>query len=122
MKIVVNFILSLILTSMILSCSSTGAVEKPDNLIKESVMERVLYDIMVLDAMSTFKPKNPDFEVVYGKSYIYKKYGIDSLQLVESDNYYAKFPRIYSRLYSNILKRMDKVKDSLTELGKLQKK
>ena len=46
---------------MILSCSSTGAVEKPDNLIKESVMERVLYDIIVLEAMSTFKPKNPDF-------------------------------------------------------------
>ena len=122
MKTVVNFILSLILTSIILSCSSTGAVEKPDNLINESVMERVLYDIMVLDAMSAFKPKNTDFEAVFGKPYIFNKYGIDSLQLVESDNYYAKFPRIYSRLYSNILKRMDKVKDSLTELGKLQKK
>ena len=122
MKTVVNFILSLILTSMILSCSSTGDIEKPDNLIKESVMKRVLYDIMVLDAMRTFKPKNPDFEAVYSKPYIYKKYGIDSLQLVESDNYYAKFPRIYYRLYSNILKRMDKVKDSLTELDKLQRK
>ena len=107
---------------MILSCSSTGDIEKPDNLIKESVMKRVLYDIMVLDAMRTFKPKNPDFEAVYSKPYIYKKYGIDSLQLVESDNYYAKFQRIYYRLYSNILKRMDKVKDSLTELDKLQRK
>lgn len=107
---------------MILSCSSTGAVEKPDNLIKESVMERVLYDIIVLEAMSAFKPKNPDFESVYGKPYIYKKYGIDSLQLVQSDNYYAKFPRIYTRMYSNIQKRMGKVKDSLTELDKLQRK
>ena len=107
---------------MILSCSSTGAVEKPDNLIKESVMERVLYDIIVLEAMSTCKPKNPDFESVYGKPYIYKKYGIDSLQLLQSDNYYAKFPRIYTRMYFNIQKRMGKVKDSLTELDKLQRK
>lgn len=122
MRTVARNFLSLILISMILSCSSTGAVEKPDNLIKESVMERVLYDIIVLEAMSTFKPKNPDFESVYGKPYIYKKYGIDSLQLVQSDNYYAKFPRIYTRMYSNIQKRMGKVKDSLTEMDKLQRK
>jgi hypothetical protein len=122
MRTVARNFLSLILISMILSCSSTGAVEKPDNLIKESVLERVLYDIIVLEAMSTFKPKNQDFESVYGKPYIYKKYGIDSLQLVESDNYYAKFPRIYTRIYSNIQKRMGKVKDSLTELDKLQRK
>jgi len=44
------------------------------------------------------------------------------LQLVQSDNYYAKFPRIYTRMYSNIQKRMGKVKDSLTELDKLQRK
>jgi hypothetical protein len=122
MRTVARNFLSLILISMTLSCSSTGAVEKPDNLIKELVMERVLYDIIVLEAMSTFKPKNPDFESVYGKPYIYKKYGIDSLQLVQSDNYYAKFPRIYTRMYSNIQKRMGKVKDSLTELDKLQRK
>ena len=85
-------------------------------------MERVLYDIIVLEAMNTFKPKNPDFKSVYGKPYIYKKYGIDSLQLVQSDNYYAKFPRIYTWMYSNIQKRMGKVKDSLTELDKLQRK
>lgn len=122
MRTVARNFLNSILISMILSCSSTGAVEKPDNLIKESVMELVLYDIIVLEAMNTFKPKNPDFESVYGKPYIYKKYGIDSLQLVQSDSYYAKFPRIYTRMYSNIQKRMGKVKDSLTEMDKLQKK
>lgn len=121
MKTSVYNILCLVATSFVLSCSTTGAVEKPDNLIKESLMERVLYDVMVLEAMNSFTPKNPNFEAVYGNPYLYKKYGIDSLQLVQSDQYYAKFPRIYSRMYSNVIKRMEKVKDSLTELGKLQK-
>jgi len=117
-----EFKLLLLLTcSLFYNCSISGSVEKPDNLIEESVMENVLYDITVLEAMSTFRPKNPDFEKVYGRTYIYMKYGIDSLQLLESDRYYAKHPRVYHRMYSKILKRMNKTKDSLDVLGKLEK-
>ena len=67
------------------SCSDTGVVEKPENLIEEERMEQILYDLLMLDAMNTFNPKHPDFEAVYGTPYLYKKYGIDSLQLAESD-------------------------------------
>ena len=66
--------------------------------------------------------RNPEFEEIYGKPYIYIKYGIDSLQLAESDHYYAKFPRIYHKIYSNVLTRINKMKDSLDLLGKEQKK
>jgi hypothetical protein len=102
------------------SCSDTGVVEKPENLIEEERMEQIIYDLLMLDAMNTFNPKNPDFEAVYGTPYLYKKYGIDSLQLADSDAYYAKFPRIYYRMYATVMKKMQRVKDSLGELDKKQ--
>lgn len=102
-------------------CSSTGAVEKPDNLIKESVMEKILYDATLMKTMMSYKPKNPDFEDVLGKSYLYIKYEIDSLQLIESELYYAKFPRTYYRMYSNVLDRLNKTQDSITNDTKSDK-
>jgi|SRR5210317_2149998 len=102
-------------------CSSTGAVEKPDNLIKESVMEKILYDATLMKTMMSYKPKNPDFEDVLGKSYLYIKYEIDSLQLIESERYYAKFPRTYYRMYSNVLDRLNKTQDSITNDTKSDK-
>ena len=102
-------------------CSSTGAVEKPDNLIKESVMEKILYDATLMKTMMSYKPKNPDFENVLGKSYLYIKYEIDSLQLIESERYYAKFPRTYYRMYSNVLDRLNKTQDSMTNDTKSDK-
>ncbi|MDA9844127.1 DUF4296 domain-containing protein [Flavobacteriaceae bacterium] len=102
-------------------CSSTGAVEKPDNLIKESVMEKILYDATLMKTMMSYKPKNPDFENVLGKSYLYIKYEIDSLQLIESERYYAKFPRTYYRMYSNVLDRLNKTQDSITNDTKSDK-
>ena len=102
-------------------CSSTGAEEKPDNLIKESVMEKILYDATLMKTMMSYKPKNPDFENVLGKSYLYIKYEIDSLQLIESERYYAKFPRTYYRMYSNVLDRLNKTQDSITNDTKSDK-
>lgn len=116
-----TFLFVLILVSIFDSCSFTGSVEKPDNLISESLMVNVLYEISILDAMSTFKPRNKDFEQIYGKPYIFLKYGVDSLQLAKSDQYYAKFPRLYHRIYSRVLEKMKKTKDSFDLLGKNQK-
>ena len=115
------FFLMLIVVCLFQFCSSTGSVEKPKNLIDENLMEKVLYEITIMDAMRTFSPKNQVFQKIYGKTFIYLKYGVDSLQLAESNNYYAKFPRVYSRMYSNILVRMKRTKDSLDLMGKTTK-
>ena len=116
-----KFLFVFISVSFFYSCSCTGSVEKPDNLISESLMINILYEISILDAMSTFKPKNKDFEEIYGKPYIFIKYGVDSLQLAKSDEYYAKFPRVYHRIYSSVLEKLKKTKDSFDLLGKIEK-
>ena len=112
---------SLLLVFILANCSTTVSIEKPENLIDESLMVDLLYEISILDAMSTFKPINRNFEKVYGKSYVYRKFGVDSLQLNQSDNYYANFPRVYHRIYSRVLLKMNRIKDSLDLLEKNQK-
>ena len=104
------------------ACGNLGTVEKPENLIDQKTMENILYDVAVMDAMSTFSKLNPDFEEILGAPYLYKKYKIDSLQLVQSEEYYTKNPRIYHRIYSRVLIRMEKDKDSINDVINERKK
>ena len=48
------------------ACGNLGTVEKPENLIDQKTMENILYDVAVMDAMSTFSKLNPDFEEILG--------------------------------------------------------
>ena len=52
----------------------------------------------------------------FGVNYLYQKYGIDSIQLIQSDKYYSKNPRIYSRIYKKVLDKMQMQKDSIDRL------
>jgi hypothetical protein len=40
--------------------------------------------------------------------YIYDKYGIDSLQFVKSDTYYASIPTVYESIYTKVKDRLEK--------------
>ena len=115
------FFLELIVIITLFRCVDSGKVLKPANLISENQMEQILYDATLMEVMSTFSKKSSAFETILGKSYLYKKYSIDSLQLIESENYYAKNPRIFYRIHSAVLKKMDAVKDSLDLLAKNKK-
>ena len=115
------FFLELIVIITLFRCVDSGKVLKPANLISENQMEQILYDATLMEVMSTFSKKSSAFEAILGKSYLYKKYSIDSLQLIESENYYAKNPRIFYRIHSAVLKKMDAVKDSLDLLTKNKK-
>ncbi len=121
MKIGIIFFLVLTLYSSLFGCVNSGTLEKPDNLISEEKMERILYDATIMEVMSSISEKNPVFEHILGKSYLYEKYGIDSLQLIQSENYYAKNPRIFHSIHSTVLKKMDVIKDSLDLLAKNKK-
>jgi len=44
------------------------------------------------------------------------------LQLVESEAYYTKNPRIYYRIYSKVLNRLQREKDSIDRVIKEEKR
>ena len=101
----------------VLGCSELGFKKKPKNLINEKKMEQIIYDA-VMNIMSSFSKKNPNFESLMGKSYLFEKYDIDSLNLSESGSYYAKNPRLYYRMHKNVIQRINDQKDSLAILEK----
>lgn len=105
-------ILSLIFLFITWGCTQMGNVAKPENLIDEDTMVQILYDATQLEVMKTFPDKNPEFEAIFGRPYIYLKYGVDSLQLVESETYYLKNPRIYYKIHLKVLLLLEQRKDS----------
>ena len=87
-----------------------NAIEKPDNLIKEEVMINIFYDLTLLEAMRSQNPYAPQNQAIDIKTYIYKKYRIDSLQLAESNRYYVSQIEQYRKMYDEVHQRIESEK------------
>lgn len=85
-------------------------VEKPDNLIDKAVMMDIMYDMSLLDALKYQDPNSLVANNINPKSYIYKKYKIDSLQFVKSSAYYAANYREYKKMFDDLSSRLKKEK------------
>lgn len=95
--------------ALFISCNK-DLVEKPDNLIDKKVMADILYDMSILVAL---KYQGSDSLIAYGinpKTYIFKKYKIDSLQLAKSTAFYAADYREYKKMFDNLNDRLKKEK------------
>jgi hypothetical protein len=93
-------------------------VKKPKDLIGKNQMELIMQDMMLMRSISRnyqsiIKDKN-----WFGDKYIYEKYSIDSLQLVESQNFYAKSPKIYLEMHKHIKFNMERLIDSIDVISK----
>ena len=93
---------------LVFSCQDSGLIDKPENLIDELTMENIIYEAIMMDVMSTFKPKNKKFIGIIGSPYLFLKYNIDSLQLARSNEYYTKNPKVMSKIYKKVLMRMER--------------
>tara|TARA_B100001540_G_scaffold220042_1_gene194465 strand:- start:70 stop:423 length:354 start_codon:yes stop_codon:yes gene_type:complete len=111
-----NIIILLFLT-FFCSCISNYSIKKPDNLINQEKMEAILYDLSIINSIKPSSYKNPEFPSSSLDSYIFIKYGVDSLQLTQSESYYSKIPKIYLKIYNNVEKRLKKTKDSLNKIN-----
>ncbi|NNE76265.1 MAG: DUF4296 domain-containing protein [Pricia sp.] len=106
----------------LISCNET-LLEKPDNLIPKSEMIDILYELAVVNAAKTTNISVLRENSLDPMPYIFEKYGIDSVQFVESDRYYASYPVEYEKMYQrveakiqmeiDILKEAEKKEDSL---------
>lgn len=104
------FITFLVLLS---ACEKKEVVAKPENLIAEPMMEQIIFDLTYIKAIEGQDRKLAD--IVKGKenNYIYTKYNIDSLQLAQSNIYYASYPEKYGAMYERIENRFERMKDSV---------
>lgn len=102
--------LILFFTILFIFGCQNSTVEKPSNLIEKDKMIAILYDVSLLEAIKS-QNINGGITPKGINEYIFKKYKIDSIQLVKSNKYYASDIVEYKKMYQ-------KVKDQLEEESK----
>lgn len=106
---------------LFLGCKD-DVVQKPDRLIDKKVMENIIYDLSLIDAIKYNEPNTTENYKVNPKEFIFRKYKVDSLQFAQNNIYYASDFEGYKSMYDNVLKRIDSKKAILDSLIKKEVK
>lgn len=102
----------LLVTLIAMGCNETVA-PRPDKLIEQDKMENILYDVALLQAIKSFKPEVLDTNGVDPRTYIYKKYDIDSLTLAQNHTWYAADLEEYEIMQQKVADRLKAESDKL---------
>lgn len=90
----------------------------PKEIIQPDKMEKVLFDIHVVDGyigtMSSEADSTKKIASAYYKG-IYKKFAIDSALYNQSMNYYYQHPDILKKIYENVGTQLNKEKEKQTK-------
>ena len=79
----------------------------PDNLIAEEKMVDILYDMSLISVSKGINKRILENNGMKPKKYILKKYNIDSLQFVLSNEYYSKDLERYLKIYEEVLNKLE---------------
>jgi hypothetical protein len=90
-------------------------LETPENLIPREKMADILYHMALLDAIDNSHPQVLVENDIRVMPFLFEKYGIDSLQFVQSDLYYASVPEEYEKIYQAVEERLTRKRDSVSE-------
>jgi Domain of unknown function (DUF4296) len=101
-----KIILILSILILISACSNKNDIPKPAKPIDKATMENILYDLALLQALKSYSPEKLSKNNINPKTYIYKKYKIDSLQLVENNKYLASNLEEYKEIFENVSNRL----------------
>ena len=116
-----RYLLGFIALFFVLACQDVKRPEPPENLIPKDKMVDILTDAYIGNAAKSINNRMLRSKGVYLDSVLYKKFGIDSLQFVQSNAYYTSDLNQYADLLSQVEKRLEQRKtivDSLYELEK----
>jgi len=94
-------------------------MEKPKDLIPEAKMIDILAELSIVQAARNFNKFKMENLGVNPGEYIYNKFGIDSLQLERSTEYYSENYIQYDRMYDSVKAKIRVLKtktDSLREI------
>ena len=91
------------------ACYKYDKPKKPENLISKDKMVDIIMDVRLLSSANGKNKTTLEKNNLQAEAYVYKKYNIDSLQFLLSNNYYAYYVDDYKAIY-------DKVEDSLKAL------
>lgn len=104
-----NIFIAISLFAFITSCYDTEKPKKPENLLSKDKMVEVLLDVSLLNAAKGINKSILETNGIVPDSYVYNKHHIDSLQFLNSNNYYTYYINDYQEI-------INKVNDSLKTL------
>lgn len=104
-----NIFIAITLFSLITSCYDAEKPNKPENLLSKDKMVEVLLDVSLLNAAKGINKSILEKNGIVPDSYVYDKHNIDSLQFLNSNNYYTYYINDYQEI-------INKVNDSLKTL------
>lgn len=110
--------ISVVLVALI-SCKET-VVKVPEKLIEEEEMIDIFYDLTLLEAMLGYNPSLMTRNNINPHTYVYEKYGIDSLQFASNNKYYASDIKKYDKMFEKVKARMEQSKADFDTLMKKQ--
>ena len=93
------------------ACNKIEKPNKPDNLIDKNKMVDILFDVFVFNAAKGTNKSLLEKNNVTPDVYIYKKYQIDSLQFVKSNEYYAYDIKVYEEIINKVEAKIKAKKD-----------
>jgi predicted nucleic-acid-binding protein len=91
------------------SCNFTNQKEKIESsyLISENEMVDILYDMSLISVSKGINKRILENNGMKPKSYILKKYNIDSLQFIKSNEFYANDLEKYLNIYERVLEKLE---------------
>lgn len=92
---------------LILGCGGSDRPSKPDDLIAKEKMSDIIYDVFLLNAAKGINKRVLEQNGVLPQEYVYKKYGIDSLQFAQSNDYYSYDTKIYEAIMATVKQKLE---------------
>ena len=96
----------IILTLGLFGCQDVKQPEKPKNLIAKDKMVDILLETYLANAARSIDNKSIISKGIKMDSLVYKKFGIDSLQFVKSNSYYAADINTYIKIVQEVEARL----------------
>lgn len=99
-------------------------MSKPDDLIPEDKMVDVLTELSLLHGARSYNKNQMEEKGIDPYPYLVEKYGIDSVQLVKSNEYYAQNYKQYKRIYDSVKVKLENLVaeyDSIREMEKIKR-
>ncbi|MEB8345922.1 DUF4296 domain-containing protein [Flavobacteriaceae bacterium KMM 6898] len=103
----------------LVSCGEK-VVKEPEQLISKEKMADILYDLAILTAAKNTSSDILIKNKIETMEYLYTKYGIDSIQFVENNLYYASNPADYVAIYTDVDSRLGVVQKKMEEARKIK--
>lgn len=94
---------------MMAGCTFTT---KPKNLLSKEKMTDLLYDLTIYNSLQSFNFNADTVYLHHKRADIFQKYGIDSLQFVEQNEYYRQDLEAYAKMFETVQQRiLDRVEE-----------